>query len=47
MTASTFSENESVAPRGQHVTPKGRPHVVPVIVGFDADSGIPPTIEAA
>lgn len=28
------------------VTPKGRPHVVPVIVGFDADSDTLPTIEA-
>jgi hypothetical protein len=47
VTASEFSENESVAPRGQNVTPKGRPHAGPVIVGFDADSDTPPTIEAA
>lgn len=44
MTASAFSENESVAPLGQNVTPKERSHVVPVVVGFDADSL--PSIEA-
>ncbi|MGX1474520.1 UNVERIFIED_CONTAM: hypothetical protein RKD50_003328 [Streptomyces canus] len=46
MTASAFSDNESVAPRGQNVTPEGRSHVVPVVVGFDADSDTLPSIEA-
>jgi hypothetical protein len=46
VTASAFSENESVAPRDQNVTPKGRSHVVPVVVGFDADSDTLPSIEA-
>ena len=50
MTASAFSENESVLPGGPNlarlatVMPKGRPHAGPVIVGFDADSL--PSIEA-